>query len=155
LHEPTATPPASRAAGTQPIDTNLGVSRPISSCSSTRAPGRAPNCDARVPTPPWPRVCTWARRRRVFRGSEGAGQRPVSEGSTSRLEHFCGRCVYLGLCASFLRRSLALYTQNYNFHHCTCKKCVLKVFQKHSNSIRKKIDFSAGKLKCIDSYQWT
>jgi hypothetical protein len=67
-----------------------------------------------------------------FSGSEGAGQRLISEGSTSGQEHFCGRRVYLGLCASVLRRSLRLYTQNYNIYHYTCQKCVLKVFQNHS-----------------------
>ena len=76
---PTATPPTSCAAGTRPIKPDLGVSRPISSCFSTRAlqplaKTRCSNCNSALA------ACAFGRPPgSICRGSEGsAGHWPRS-----------------------------------------------------------------------------
>lgn len=50
------------------------------------------------------------------------------EGGKSGLECWGGRCMYLGLCASFFTRTLACCTKNCKIHHFRCQKYGLEVY---------------------------
>ena len=125
---PTATSPTSCAAGTRPIKPDLGVSRAISSCLSTRAPRpraktRCSNGNSALA------ACAHLGVDRCVAALKDQLARSDREGRKCQLERLAGRLVYLGLCTSDLRRSLARYTWNCMIYCVRCPPCDLEVLK--------------------------